>query len=126
MARNRRKAADHDRKDGLDGIEENYLMQQGRHSEIARQAAEHQQRQQQLPGTGKMLLHYFLAGIGVTVGFIIIGVALRAVGLESGAAASHHSASSSLELHVPADEEARAKAPARDILGVQSNDSQAL
>ena len=103
LARNKKKAAMHDRNEGLNNIEENYLMQQEQRSELAREAEQHH-RQQQLPGTGTMLLHYFLAGIGVTVGFIIIGVAMRAVGLEHDALEGHAAGSTVLALEALAPE----------------------
>jgi len=92
LARNNKKAAMHDRKDGLNNIEEDYLMQQEQRSDLVREAEKHH-NQQQLPSTGKMILHYFLAGIGVTIGFLIIGVAMRAVGLEHDADGVHAAAS---------------------------------
>ncbi len=82
LARNQRKAAVLDRKEGLENIEEKYAVQRAQRTEIANQAEHYQQQQQQMPGIGRMMMHYFLAGVGVTVGFIIIGVAMRAVGLE--------------------------------------------
>ena len=90
----------HDRKEGLENIEENFLEQRGQRSEIVREA-ERQHVQQNLPSTGKMLLHYFLAGIGVTIGFLIIGVGLRAVGLEDGHGFEHTAPSFVHEVATP-------------------------
>lgn len=89
MARNRKRAAQHDEEEAANAEERDEFSALARRvedSEVARKAAKAFEGQGP-PGVGTMMAHYFMAGIGVTIAFVLVGVAFRAVGLEPDAEA---------------------------------------